>query len=138
MPRFRCAFLEGEHVHARRSRERGCFLVVQILWAEKIQSTTDAGSLNTFGRNEIEVAPIFIGTSSHCVFSNSIQNVFRTKNSQPTSVQASSPCVSNATCSSFAMGALPLGFSPTLPPPRVSAGASGFLNFSQSFDRPER
>jgi hypothetical protein len=24
----------------------------------KIQSTTDAGSLNTFGRNEIEVAPI--------------------------------------------------------------------------------
>src|SRR6516225_8983500 len=25
---------------------------------DKIQSTTDAGSLNTFGRNEIEVAPI--------------------------------------------------------------------------------
>jgi hypothetical protein len=41
-----------------RSRERGCFLVVQTLWAEKIQSTTDAGSLNTFGRNEIEVGPI--------------------------------------------------------------------------------
>src|SRR5215471_5660236 len=40
------------------SRERGCFLVVQTLWAKKIQSTTDAGSLNTFGRNEIEVAPI--------------------------------------------------------------------------------
>ena len=61
MPRVRCAFhhsLEGEHVHALRSRERGCFLVVQTLWAEKIQSTTDAGSLNTFGRNEIEVAPI--------------------------------------------------------------------------------
>ena len=50
--------LEGEHVHALRSRERGCFLVVQTLWVEKIQSTTDAGSLNTFGRNEIEVAPI--------------------------------------------------------------------------------
>src|SRR5262249_36649055 len=49
---------EGDHVHALRSRERGCFLVVQTLWAEKIQSTTDAGSLNTFGRNEIEVAPI--------------------------------------------------------------------------------
>jgi len=49
---------EGEHVHALRSREHGCFLVVQTLWAEKIQSTTDAGSLNTFGRNEIEVAPI--------------------------------------------------------------------------------
>src|SRR5262249_49121529 len=47
-----------EHVHALRSRERGCFLVVQTLWAEKIQSTTDARSLNTFGRNEIEVAPI--------------------------------------------------------------------------------
>ena len=41
--------LEGEHVHALRNRERGCFLVVQTLWAEKIQSTTDAGSLNTFG-----------------------------------------------------------------------------------------
>jgi hypothetical protein len=36
--------LEGEHVHALRSRERGCFLVVQ--------------TLNTFGRNEIEVVPI--------------------------------------------------------------------------------
>src|SRR5262245_51654427 len=45
-------------MHALRSRERGCFLVVQTLWAEKNQSTTDAGSLNTFGRNEIEVAPI--------------------------------------------------------------------------------
>jgi uncharacterized protein YjbJ (UPF0337 family) len=31
---------------------------VQTLWAEKIQSTTDARSLNTFGQNEIEVAPI--------------------------------------------------------------------------------
>jgi hypothetical protein len=41
-----------------RSRERDCFLVVQTLWAEKIQSTTDAGSLNTSGRNQIEVAPI--------------------------------------------------------------------------------
>jgi hypothetical protein len=41
-----------------RSRERGCFLVVQTLWANKIQSTTDAGALNTFGRNEIEVTPI--------------------------------------------------------------------------------
>src|SRR5262245_55388622 len=45
-------------MHALRSRERGCFLVVQTLWAEKNQSTTDAGSLNTFGRNEIEDAPI--------------------------------------------------------------------------------
>jgi hypothetical protein len=50
------------------------FLSCRTLWAEKIQSTIDAGSLNTFGRNEIEVAPIFIGTSSHCVFSNTIQN----------------------------------------------------------------
>jgi hypothetical protein len=32
--------------------------VVQTLWAEKTRSTTDAGSLNTFGRNEIEVVPI--------------------------------------------------------------------------------
>ena len=31
---------------------------MQTLWAEKIQSTTDAGSLNTFVRNEIEVAHI--------------------------------------------------------------------------------
>src|SRR5215471_13817699 len=50
--------LEGEHVHALRSRERGCFLVVQTLWVEKTQSTTDAGSLNTFGRNEMEISPI--------------------------------------------------------------------------------
>src|SRR5215467_14695972 len=50
--------LEGEHVQALRSRECGCFLVVQTLGADKIQSTTDARSLNTFGRNEIEVAPI--------------------------------------------------------------------------------
>ena len=47
-----------QHMHALRSRERGCFFVVQTLWAEKIQSTTNAGSLNTFGRDEIEVAPI--------------------------------------------------------------------------------
>ena len=32
--------------------------VVQTLWAEKIQSTTDVASLNTFGRNEIEVVNI--------------------------------------------------------------------------------
>src|SRR5262249_41497438 len=50
--------LEGEHVRALKSRERGCFPVVQTLWADKIQSTTAAGSLNTFGRNEIEVTPI--------------------------------------------------------------------------------
>jgi len=50
--------LEGEHVHALRSRDAVAFLSCRTLWAEKIQSTTDAGSLNTFGRNEIEVAPI--------------------------------------------------------------------------------
>src|SRR5215831_15368130 len=53
-----CLHHSLEHVHALRSHERGCFRVVQTLWAEKIQSTTDAGSLNTFGRNEIEVAAI--------------------------------------------------------------------------------
>src|SRR5215469_3707543 len=53
-----CLHHSLEHVHALRSHERGCFRVVQTLWAEKIQSTTDAGSLNTFGRNEIEVASI--------------------------------------------------------------------------------
>ena len=41
--------------------QTGRILVVQTVWADKIQSTTDARSLNTFGRNEIEVAPI----SSH-------------------------------------------------------------------------
>jgi hypothetical protein len=88
---LRCAFIipsRGEHVHALRSRERGCFLVVQTLWVEKNQSITDAGSLNTFGRNEIEVDAYFIGTSSHCVFSNTIQNfLFRTKNSPPMGYQ---------------------------------------------------
>ena len=38
--------------------QTGRILVVQTVWADKIQSTTDARSLNTFGRNEIEVAPI--------------------------------------------------------------------------------
>src|SRR5215472_3706291 len=33
-------------------------LLRQTLWAEKIPSTTDVASLNIFGRNEIEVAPI--------------------------------------------------------------------------------
>ena len=49
-------------------------LIVQTLWAENIPSTTDVASLNAFGRNEIEVCAYFIGTSSHCVFSNTIQN----------------------------------------------------------------
>src|SRR5215475_9562068 len=42
---------------------------------QKIQSTTDAGSLNTLGRNENRSCAYFIGTSSHCVFSNTIQNL---------------------------------------------------------------
>jgi hypothetical protein len=41
--------------HDRQARY---LLLTQTLWAEKIQSTTDAGSLNTFSQNEIEVAPI--------------------------------------------------------------------------------
>jgi hypothetical protein len=43
--------------HSREPWAR-LLLVVQTLWADKIQSTTDAGSLNTFARNEIDVAPI--------------------------------------------------------------------------------
>src|SRR5215471_17182777 len=42
---------------------------------QKIQSTTDAGSLNTLGRNENRSCAYFISTSSHCVFSNTIQNL---------------------------------------------------------------
>ena len=34
------------------------FLSCRTVWAEKSQSITDAASLNTFGQNEIEVAPI--------------------------------------------------------------------------------
>ena len=49
---------EGEHVHALRSREHGCFLVVQNSMGGKNSVNNHAGSLNTFGRNEIEVAPI--------------------------------------------------------------------------------
>ena len=45
-------------MHALRSRERGCFLVVQNPMGGKNSVNNDAGSLNTFGRNEIEVAPI--------------------------------------------------------------------------------
>jgi hypothetical protein len=61
---------------------------------EKIQSTTDAGLLNTFGRNEIEVAPISLAL---------LRIVF------PQSSSAS----------------------------RFTAGAAGFLNLSQSQERPE-
>jgi len=52
-----------------------CAFLSCTLCAEKIQSTTDAGSLNAFGRNEIENCAYFIGTSSHCVFSNTIRNL---------------------------------------------------------------
>src|SRR5262249_22346569 len=77
--------LEGEHLHALRSRERGCFLVVQTLWAEKIRSTTDTGSLNTFGRNEIEVAPISSALLRiACLVI--LYKTRRTKNSQPMGV----------------------------------------------------
>src|SRR5215813_14214404 len=82
---FRCAFiipLEDEHVHALRSGERGCFLVVQTLWAEKIQSTTDAESLNTFDRNEIEVAPI----SSALLRIACLVILYKTCHSEPTHV----------------------------------------------------
>src|SRR5262249_53093822 len=44
--------------HGNSPRGCGSGKVIDTLWVEKIQSTTDAGSLNTFGRNEIEVAPI--------------------------------------------------------------------------------
>jgi hypothetical protein len=75
-------------VHALRSRERGCFLVVQTLWAEKIQSTTDAGSLNTFDRNEIEVAPISSALLRiACLVILYKTSVFWTKNSQPMGYQ---------------------------------------------------
>jgi hypothetical protein len=71
-----------------RSRERDCFLVVQTLWAEKIQSTTDAGSLNTFGRNDIEVAPISSALLRiACLVILYKLAVFRTKNSQPMGCQ---------------------------------------------------
>ena len=75
-------------MHALRRRERGCFLVVQTLWAEKIQSTTDAGSLNTFGRNEIEVAPISSALLRiACLVLLYKTCPFRTKNSQPMGYQ---------------------------------------------------
>ena len=45
-------------MHALRSRERGCFLVVQNPMGGKNSVNNDAGSLNTFGQNEIEVGPI--------------------------------------------------------------------------------
>ena len=52
----------------QRRRERGCFFVEQTLWAEKIRSTTDAGWLNTFGRNEIEVARMLVAFALGIVF----------------------------------------------------------------------
>src|SRR5262249_32310493 len=41
-----------------REHDPGLLLCRAVSWGEKTQSTTDAGSLNPFGRNEIEVAPI--------------------------------------------------------------------------------
>jgi hypothetical protein len=58
MDRKKAPAIAGRGKLSRVDRERGCFLFVQTLWAEKIQSTIGAGSLNTFGPNEIEVAPI--------------------------------------------------------------------------------
>src|SRR5215472_8137149 len=84
---FSLRYLAFEHVHALRSRERGCFLVVQTLWAEKIQSTTDAGSLNTFAEMKSKLR-LFHRHFFALVFSNTIQNLlFRTKNSQPMGCQ---------------------------------------------------
>src|SRR5262249_62409712 len=60
--RTNCAFAPPNRpwppLTQRPRSTRQPILVVQTVWAENIQSTTDAGSLNTFGRNEIEVAPI--------------------------------------------------------------------------------
>ena len=50
--------LEGEHVHALRSRERGCFLVVQDSMGGKNSVNNRCRIAKHFGRNEIEVALI--------------------------------------------------------------------------------
>jgi hypothetical protein len=56
--------------------------------------------------------------------------------------QAATPFWSIAKCSSFAMDAphvLPSGYQrQSSSASRFTAGAAAFLNFSQSFDRPER
>jgi hypothetical protein len=58
----------------------------KTLWAEKIQSITDAGSLNAFGRNEIEVAPISSALLRiACLVIR--YKTCRTKNSQPMGYQ---------------------------------------------------
>ena len=64
--------LEGEHVHALRSRERGCFLVVQDSMGGKNSVNNRCRIAKHFGRNEIEVA-LFHRHFTHCVFSNTIQ-----------------------------------------------------------------
>src|SRR5262249_39340565 len=54
----------------------------------KVQSTTDAGPLNTFGRNEIEVAPISSALLRiACLVILYKLAVFWTKNSQPMGYQ---------------------------------------------------
>ena len=76
-------------MHALRRREAvdSCRA---ILWAEKIPSTTDVASLNTFGRNEIEVAPI----SSALLRIACLVILYKT-NSQPMALAAvSTPIVS--------------------------------------------
>ena len=60
---------------------------MQTLWAEKIQSTTDAGSLNTFGQNEMEVALISSALLRIACLVILYKTCFRTKNSQPMEYQ---------------------------------------------------
>src|SRR5262249_28155787 len=56
----------------------------ETLWAEKIPSTTAVASLNTFGRNEIEVAPISLALLRiACLVILYKTCRVRTKNSQP-------------------------------------------------------
>jgi hypothetical protein len=63
---------------------------VQTLWAEKIPSTTDVASLNTFRRNEIEVAPISSALLRIACLAILYKTcLFRTKNSQPMGIRTS-------------------------------------------------
>src|SRR5262249_30516379 len=62
-------------------------LLRQTLWAEKIPSTTDVAPLNTFGRNEIEVAPISSALLRIPCLVILYKTWVRTKNSQPMGYQ---------------------------------------------------
>jgi hypothetical protein len=82
----------NDTIHVGRNDNKPTPSAASSASTEKIQSTTDAGSLNTFGRNEIEVALIssaLLRIACLVILYKTKFAVFRTKNSHPMGVSES-------------------------------------------------